>query len=170
MALEKEPVNKVSRKDILTIDLESFLPGDTQIAVFDIKDYLYKKLILKEKEFRAAMKSHMWDQYHGKYLCITCSSDAVIPLWAYMLIASCGNEHSESVYYTDEKNAYNWIILEKISKLQVEDFENRRVIVKGCSNKALDPSVYIAITNKLQPVVRSLQFGEACSMVPVFKK
>ncbi len=161
--------NKVAESGIVTIDLASLLPSN-EIVVFDIKPYLFRELILKEKEFRAALLTTDWTIYKDKVVGIICSADAIIPMWANMLIVSALNDFAKSVYFGDETKVREQVLLENIASLSPEAYSEQRIVVKGCGDTPIGESAYIAITQKLRPVVKSIMYGEPCSTVPVYKK
>jgi hypothetical protein len=161
--------NKVAESGILSIDLASLLPS-SDIIVFDIKPYLFMELILKEKEFRAALLTTDWAVYQDKVVGIICSADAIIPMWANMLIVSALNPFAKAVYFGDENKVREQQLLESINTLNVNEYYDQRVVVKGCGDTPIGESAYIAITQKLRPVVKSIMYGEPCSTVPVYKK
>ncbi|MCX6204031.1 MAG: DUF2480 family protein [Bacteroidetes bacterium] len=161
--------NKVAESGIVTIDLASLLPSN-EIVVFDIKPYLFRELILKEKDFRAALLTTDWTIYKDKVVGIICSADAIIPMWANMLIVSALNDFAKSVYFGDETKVREQVLLENIASLSPEAYSEQRIVVKGCGDTPIGESAYIAITQKLRPVVKSIMYGEPCSTVPVYKK
>ena len=162
-------VNKVAESGIESFDLESFLPTEA-IVVFDLKDHLFMQMILKEKDFREVIKNLDLQAYEGKVVTITCSADAVIPMWAYMLVASALEPVAAKVYVGREQEAAEKYLLEQLSALDVRRFENKRVVIKGCGEREITPSAYVEITRKLRPIAKSIMYGEPCSTVPVFKK
>jgi hypothetical protein len=161
--------NKVAESGIATIDLASLLPSN-DIIVFDIKPYLYMELILKEKEFRAALLTTDWTIYQDKVVGIICSADAIIPMWANMLIVSALNPFAKAVYFGNENKVREQLLLENINTLNINEYNDQRVVIKGCGDTPIGESAYIAITQKLRPVVKSIMYGEPCSTVPVYKK
>ena len=161
--------NKVAESGIVTIDLASLLPSN-EIIVFDIKPYLFMELILKEKEFRAALLTTDWTIYQDKVVGIVCSADAIIPMWANMLIVSALNPFAKAVYFGNENKVREQQLLENINALNINEYNDQRVVIKGCGDTPIGESAYIAITQKLRPVVKSIMYGEPCSTVPVYKK
>lgn len=161
--------NKVAESGLLTIDLASLLPSN-EIILFDIKPYLFKELILKEKEFRASLLSIDWSIYQDKIVGIVCSADAIIPMWANMLIVSSLHPFAKAVYFGDENKVREQLLQESISKINTDQYIDQRVVVKGCGETPIGESAYIAITQKLRPIVKSIMYGEPCSTVPVYKK
>lgn len=162
-------INKVTDSGIITIDLTTLLPN-SEIVLFDIKPYLFMELILKEKDFRASLQSTDWSTFQDKIVGIHCSADAIIPMWANMLIVSNLQPYVKGVYFGDETKVREQLILEKIIELNANDYTNQRVVVKGCGEIHVGESAYIAITQKLRPTAKSIMFGEPCSTVPVFKR
>ncbi len=162
-------INKVAESGLMSIDLASFLPSNT-IVVFDIKPYLFMELILKEKDFRASLAEIDWNQYNDKFVGIYCSADAIIPMWANMLVASNLSNTAKAIYFGDENRVREQILLQEISLINPAEYTDQRVVIKGCGDTPIGESAYIAITQKLRPVVKSIMYGEPCSTVPVFKK
>ncbi len=161
--------NKVAESGIITIDLASFL-NDKEIVLFDIKPFLFMELILKEKDFRAALLSTDWSVFQGKVVGIYCTVDAIIPMWANMLIVSALQPVAKAVYFGDETKVREQVLLEEINKIATQDYNDQRVVIKGCGETPIGESAYVAITQKLRPVVKSIMYGEPCSTVPVYKK
>lgn len=162
-------VNKVAQSGLITLDLEQFYP-DGEVVAFDLKDYLFMELILKEKDFREALKAHDWSQYEGKYLAVFCSADAIIPMWAYMLVATYAAPFAADVLQTTPEQLPEAIFWKRIAALDVTPYVGQRMVVKGCSDRPVPPSAYLEITRRLQPIAQSIFFGEPCSTVPVYKK
>jgi hypothetical protein len=138
--------------------------------LFDLKDYLFMGLILKEKDFRAALLQHDWTQYQGKYVAVACTADAVIPVWAYMLVASYLEPFSKDVVYGTEEELKNQVLMKNLHQLDVAPYAEKRVVVKGCGDVPIADRAYLEITKKLRPVAKSIMYGEPCSTVPIFKK
>ena len=162
-------VNKVSESGLITLDLEDFYPKE-ETAVFDMKDYLFMGMILKEKEFREAMKNLDLSPFKGKNIALTCSADAVIPMWAYMLAASYLEPVANEVVFGDQDFLHKTLFLKNISKINAEDYLDKRVVIKGCGELAISETAYVAITNLMRPVAKSIMYGEPCSTVPIYKK
>lgn len=162
-------VNKVAESGIVEIDLEKYYPQE-QIVVFDLKDYLFMGLILKEKDFREALKNLDWSVYQDKYVAVTCSADAIIPMWAYMLIASNLQPVAKDFFIGSEEGAHKTVFLKNIGGIDINDFADKRVVVKGCGDLPIGDFAYLEITKLLRPVAKSIMYGEPCSTVPVFKK
>jgi hypothetical protein len=162
-------VNKVAQSGIITLDLENFFP-DEPIAEMDIKAFLFRGLILKEKEFREALKANDWIVYQDKIVAIYCSADAIIPQWAYMLLASHCSAVTDRYYFGTAADVEQQLFLDKLKALNAEQYRDERIVIKGCGTKTVTGEAYLEITRKLKPVVKSLMFGEPCSTVPVYKK
>lgn len=161
--------NKVAESGLVSLDLTSFI-DPTSIVLFDIKQYLFMDLILKEKDFRASLIAADLSIFQDKVVGIYCSVDVIIPMWANMLIASAIQPFAKAIYFGDENKVREQLLLEAISKIDTQDYSDQRVVVKGCGDLPIGESAYIAITNKLRPVVKSIMYGEPCSTVPVYKK
>lgn len=168
--MEEVLVNKVAESGIITLSLEQFIPVEEDIIVFDIKPFLFREMILREKDFRLALAEHNWDMYLDKQVTVTCSVDAIIPMWAYMLISSALTPVARYVYAGTKEEMMAHLILRNIEALEVAGYEEKRVVIKGCGDKVMPEAAYLAITNRLRPVVKSLMYGEPCSTVPVYKK
>lgn len=163
-----EIVNKIEQSGLVEINLEDFYPKGKRSAV-DIKDWLFQGLILREKEFRDHVKSHDWSQYKDQYVSIGCSADAIIPTWAYMLIASALQPHAKKYVFGDQNLLETALFLESLQNLNTETYRDKKVMVRGCGQLPVPDSAYVELTRILTPVVKSLMFGEACSTVPVYK-
>ncbi len=163
-----EIINKVAASGIVTINLEDYYPPE-EMVLFDIKPFLYQELILKEKEFRESLKNHPWEQYKNKLIAVTCSADAIVPVWAYMLVASYLEPVAKKIFFGTMEELAQAATEENISRINPENFKNARIVIKGCGDKKISPSAYIKITTMLKPVVKSIMYGEPCSTVPVYK-
>jgi hypothetical protein len=162
-------VNKVANSGIITLDLETFLPKEA-IVPFDLKDHLFMGLILKEKDFREALKHLDWTAWQNKHAAIFCSADAIIPLWAYMLVVTYLEPIAKQVYNGTPEEMYKHLVLKSIDAADTEAYRDQRVVVKGCGDKAIESYAYTAITYRLRPLARSIMYGEPCSTVPIYKK
>lgn len=162
-------VNKVQESGIITLDLEAYYPTE-ETAIFDLKDHLFMGLILKEKDFRETMKNLELSPYADKIIALTCSADAVIPVWAYMLVASYLEPVAREVIFGDDDFVHKTIFLRNIAKIDPADYEDKRVVIKGCGELPISESAYVAITALLRPVAKSIMYGEPCSTVPIYKK
>ena len=162
-------VNKVAESGIITLNLENYIPKE-EMASFDLKDHLFMGMILKEKDFREALKNLDWTIYSGKDVNITCTADAIIPLWAYMLVTTYLQPLARFVYAGTKEEMYKHLFLQNISAIDPALFADQRVVIKGCGDVHLDNYTYTEITRLLRPVVKSLMYGEPCSTVPIYKK
>jgi hypothetical protein len=161
-------INKVSQSALLTLNLEDFYPQG-EIVIFDLKNYLFMELILKEKEFREALKNLDWSVCQNKNVGITCTADAIIPLWAYMLATTYLQPFAKEVIFGNEETVFNVIFLKNLWKIDASEYEGKRVVVKGCGDKKIPESAYVEISKMLRPVAKSIMYGEPCSTVPIFK-
>jgi hypothetical protein len=162
-------INKVAESGIVSIDLETFLPTE-KTRVFDLKDYLFMGLILKEKDFRAALLNINWEDYTNAHIAITCSADAVIPMWANMLVASYLQPVALSVQFGTEAQLKEKLLLQNVEKVAMDEYVEKRVVIKGCGETPIPESAYVLITHKLRAVAKSIMYGEPCSTVPIFKR
>jgi hypothetical protein len=162
-------INKVAESGILTIDLEKWYPSES-IITFDLKDFLFMELILKEKEFRQSLLLLDWDKFRDKNIAIVCSTDAIIPLWAYMLIAVYLQPVAKNCFMGTAEEMKKNLFISAIQSIDKEMYRDARVIVKGCGDIELGAYAFVEITKLLQPVVKSLMYGEPCSTVPLYKK
>ena len=167
--MAEEIINRVANSKLITIDLEDFYPQGRRV-VFDIKDWLYEGLILREKDFREQVKNHDWEQYQNTYVALTCSSDAIIPSWAHLLLTAQLSEHTNKVVVGNLELLETVIYQEIINSLDISEYEGKPIIIKGCANKPIPPSAYTLLIEKIQPIAKTLMFGEACSTVPLYKK
>ena len=166
--MSDEIINKVANSSLINIDLEDFYPEGPRV-IFDLKDWLYEELILKEKDFRQNLKEHDWSQYEGKYVAMTCTADAIVPSWAYLLVATYLQPVAKKVIQGTLKDLDQILYTEIIANLPIDEYVDGKIIVKGCSRKPVPESAYVQLIEKLQPVVNSFMFGEACSTVPLYK-
>lgn len=167
--MDKPLVNKVAKSGLITIRLEEFFP-EVELAKFDLKDYLFMEMILKEKDFRTALKEHDWSQYEGKTLLVYSSADAIIPMWAYMLVAAYATPYAKELYQGTEQQYYQATFHKIIAEMDLEPYKGQRLVIKGCGDKEVPASAYLELTNRLQPHARSIMYGEPCSTVPIYKK
>ncbi|MFM7731613.1 MAG: DUF2480 family protein [Flavobacteriales bacterium] len=164
-----EIVNKVAQSGIITLELEQWTPKDALCSI-DLASILFQGLVLREKEFRAWIKEHPWSEYQGRWVAVSCSADAIIPNWAWMLVSSalCAVQ-AKAVFGTIEDAEHaRWRSI--IQSMDITPYQDARVVVKGCSGEAIPTLVYMEITARLQPIAKSIMFGEPCSTVPVFKR
>jgi Protein of unknown function (DUF2480) len=167
--MENEIVNRVSNSPLVTFDLEElYSPGER--VLFDIKSLLFQELILREKDFRNFIKTHDWSQYDNKYVAITCSADAVVPTWAYMLLTVSLQPYASLVIFGSLQDLETILFKNTLDKVDWKKYNNAKVVIKGCSKVQVPISSYVEVTNRLRPVASSIMFGEPCSTVPVFKK
>lgn len=167
--MAEEIINRVANSKLVNVDLEDYYPSGRRVQ-FDIKDWLLEGFVLREKDFRESVKTHNWADYQGAYVALTCSSDAIIPGWAYMLIATELVPYAKKVVVGDLDTLESILYDEIIEDLDVSQYQDKPVIVKGCTNKPVPQNAYLALISKLQPVARSIMYGEACSSVPLFKQ
>ncbi len=163
-------VNKVAASGLITLNLNTFQPDRKDIKLFDLKEYLFQELILREKDLREALPKVDWSVYKNKYVAVTCTADAIIPMWAYMLVATYLEPYAALVYEGTAEELHKELILKHIDAIHGEDYQDKMVVVKGCEDKSLPAAAFLAIAVKLQPYVRSLMYGEPCSTVPVYKR
>lgn len=167
--MENSIINKVAQSALLTLDLAKFYPeGET--VVFDLKHYLFMELILKEKDYREALKNIDWNIYQDKNVAITCSTDAIIPLWAYMLATTYLGPFAKEIVFGNEEQLFNILFLKNLWKLDPKEFEGKRVVVKGCGDKKIPEIAFVEVTKILRPVAKSIMYGEPCSTVPIYKQ
>ncbi len=167
---DKPLVNRVAQSSLITLNLEEFFP-EQEVLAFDLKPYLFKELILKEKDFRQALKAHDWSQYQDKILLCFCSSDAIIPVWAYMLVCAHANAFATDVFQGNETDFYKAHYKQVIATIEPTQYKDKRIVIKGCSNKPVPPAAYVELTKKLNTAgAQSIMYGEACSTVPIFKR
>ncbi len=167
--MENELINKVSESALVTINLEDYYPKE-EVAMFDLKDYLFMGLILKEKDFREALKNLDTVVFQHKVVAVTCSADAVIPMWAYMLVASVLQPVAKEVVFGNEEETKKELLLHNINALPVHEFADKRIVIKGCGDLPIGEAAYLQATKLLRPVAKSIMYGEPCSTVPIFKK
>lgn len=165
----EELINRVANSGIITINLEDHYPK-FEIVDFDLKDYLFHGLILKEKDFREALKNLDWAKYNGTVVAVHCSTDAIIPVWAYMLVASHATPFAKEVFTGTKEEYIKTHYNEVIDHLDITEYEDERIVVKGCSHKPVPPSAYARIMHKLHGHAQSVMYGEPCSTVPIFKR
>ena len=162
-------VNKVAESGLITLNLEDYLPKG-EMSVFDLKDHLFMGMILKEKDFREALKKFDWEAYRDKNVALTCSVDAIIPVWAWMLAVSYLQPVAREVVMGDAAELQKRLFLKNIDALEMNEFSDKRVVVKGCGETPIPDFIYMEITKRLRPFAKSIMYGEPCSTVPVFKK
>lgn len=161
-------VNKVAQSGLITINLADYIDR-TERVVYDIKDNLFQGLILREKDFREFVKQHDWEAYSNKYVAVVCSADAIVPTWAYMLLAVKLEPQAKGLYFGSLEEFNKQIFSERLSQIDFEAFKGERVVVKGCSEPEVPVSAYVQLTARLRPFVKSIMYGEPCSTVPLYK-
>lgn len=164
-----EIINKVAKSGIINISLEDYVPKDDIIS-FNLKQFLHNEEILVEKEFRTKVKSYNFKSLQNKVVGLFCDENIILPMWAFMLISCNLKKHNITFLHGDKKTVFNTLWLKNIKSLDSSAFENKRVIVNGCGNIKASEEIYIAITDKLFGVAKSIMFGEACSSVPIYKQ
>lgn len=164
-----EIVNKVKQSKLETVDLEKLTAG-IDVRELDIKNFLFQELILKEKEYREKLEQHDWSQYDGAYLAVYCSTDAILPKWAFMLIVQHAYEHAIDVFFGNEDEVIGELLTQKLTEIDWEQYEDKFVLLKGCSKMDISSDVYMEATKKLLPHVKKLMYGEACSNVPIYRQ
>lgn len=162
-------INKVTQSVLVTLDLAKFYPSE-DIATFDLKDYLFMEQILKEKDYRETLKNLDWAVYENKIVAITCSADAIIPLWAYMLAVTYLQPFAKDILFGSSEEVFKVLFLKNLSQIDPKEFAEKRVVVKGCGDKMIPETAFVEITKILRPVVKSIMYGEPCSTVPIYKR
>lgn len=167
--MDKPLINRVANSGLITLNLEDFYPKQ-EIVEFDLKDYLFRGLILVEKKFREALKNLDWSQYEAKNLCVFCSADAIIPTWAYQLVAIYAAPLAEQIVQGNKDTFLTVHYHLELSKLDVQQYADKRIVIKGCSSHPVPPAAYTELARLLQPLAKSIMYGEPCSAVPLYKK
>lgn len=161
-------VNKVANSGLITLDLQDYMPGE--ISIFDLKDFLFMGMILKEKDYREALKNLDWNVYKDKNIAVVCTADAVIPLWAYMLLVTYLQPVAKEIYIGSEDEMKKHLFLKNITLINASEYADQRIVVKGCGDAEIESYAYAEITKVLLPFAKSIMYGEPCSTVPVYKK
>ena len=169
MTEEQPLVNRVANSGLINFNLEDHYPS-APFHVFDLKDYLYMELILKEKDFRTALKEFDWSRLKDKIVLVVCSTDAIIPVWAYMLVSAYAEPFASDIFQGDLTEYLKFHYQKLIDKIDGEKYSEERIVIKGCSNRPVPASAYAALTRKLKPHAQSIMYGEPCSTVPIFKR
>ena len=167
--MEETFVNKVAESGLVTLDLEKYIPKE-DTAIFDLKEFVFMGMILKEKDFREALKKEDWEKYRNKNVAVTCSADAIIPVWAYMLVTTYLQPLAKEIVIGNEKELNKTLFIKNIAAINAAEFAGKRVVIKGCGETTIDDFAYAEATKVLLPVVNSIMYGEPCSTVPVYKK
>ncbi len=169
MDIQENIINKVAQSGLVTLDPASFYPEGERV-IYDIKDNLYMGLILREKDFREFVKGHDWAQYAGKNVGITCTADAIVPAWAYMLLANRLAPYTREVVFGNQDVLETVLFEKELAKADFEQYRDQRIVLKGCGDIEVPTSAYVELTKRLTPVAKSLMFGEPCSTVPIYKR
>ena len=169
MEIQENIINKVAQSGLVTLDPASFYPQGVRV-VYDIKDNLFHGLMLREKDFREFVKGHDWAQYQDKYVAVTCTADAIVPAWAYMLLANRLAPYAKEVVFGDADVLETVLFIKQIANIDVEQYRDQRIVLKGCGDIPVPVSAYVELTKKLTPVTKSIMFGEPCSTVPIYKR
>lgn len=169
MDIQENIVNKVAQSGLMSFDLAEFYPAGERV-LYDIKDNLFHGLMLKEKDFREFVKTHDWASYTGKHIAIICSTDAIVPTWAYMLLASRLAPYAATVVFGNLDLLETVLFQKALDKLDLEKYRDQRIVIKGCGDIAVPTSAFVEITAKLEGLAKSIMYGEPCSTVPIFKR
>ena len=161
--------NRVAESKLITFDLEKLYQIGDRITI-DLSQWLDKGIILREKEFRLKLKQHNWKAYRNQFVAIYCSTDAVLPAWASLLVTTYLQPYAKKVVMGTLVDLETNLFTEEIKKINISSFKDKAIIIKGCSDKKVPEDSYVQLISRLQPVVKSLFYGEACSSVPLFKK
>lgn len=167
--MEEQIVNRVQKSPLVSFDLEDVVDKVTERRTFDLKENLFQGLILKEKDFRAFVKEHDWSQYQDCYINLTCSADAIIPNWVYMLLVSKLSDKAKVIVQGDRNDLEKEILRVKLNEINYNQFENAKIVIKGCSDLSHPEFAFTEVTRKMMPYVNSLMYGEPCSTVPIYK-
>jgi len=169
MDIQENIVNKVAASGLVTLNLEQYYNQGERV-VYDIKENLFHGLMLREKDFREFIKTHDWTFYTGKNVAVICSADAIVPTWAYMLLATKMKPYANEIVFGGLDTLETVLITKALSKIDLDTFKDQRVVIKGCGDIEVPVAAYLEITNLLSPVVKSIMYGEPCSTVPVYKR
>ncbi len=169
MNKQGEIINRIANSGLVTLNLEDYYPKGERV-LFDIKNQLYQEMILKEKDFRLFLKEHNWSQYHNKHVALTCSVDAIIPTWAYMLLGIKLKPYAQRVIFGSLQTLEQTLYQEALDTIDFAEFENKKVVIKGCSDQSIPEQVYVETAQRLLSFAASIMFGEPCSTVPLYKK
>jgi len=167
--VEEGIVNKVANSSLVNIDLEDYYPRGKRMQI-DLSETLFQGLILREKDFREWIQTHSWDQYSEAYVAVECSADAIIPVWAYMLVAAQLESFAKRIVFGNLEDLETAVYADIIANLDTSSFEDQRLIIKGCGNLPVPRAAFLMLTIKLRPIAKSIMYGEACSTVPIYKK
>ncbi len=167
--MEKEIINRVANSKLVVVDLEDYYPKG-QRTIFDIKDWLFQELVLREKDFREYANQHDWTQYKDHFVALTCSADAIIPGWAFMLLTMHLEPFAKKTVVGNLETLETSIYQDIIQNLEIDAYVDQMLIIKGCAHKPVPPNAYIMLSQKLKPIAKSIMYGEACSSVPLYKR
>jgi hypothetical protein len=166
---DSEIINRVAASGLITLDLADYYHKGERV-VYDLKANLFQELILREKDFRQFLKDNDWTVYKGKNVAIICSADAIVPVWAYMLLATYLEPHANLVVFGDLQALEQALFQKAIDSINIDDYKDAKVVVKGCGDLPIPIYAYAEITRLLRPIVQSLMYGEPCSTVPIYKR
>jgi hypothetical protein len=166
--MEETIINRVASSGLVTINLEDYYVEGERL-VFNMKDYLYEEFLLREKDFREFVKTNDWAVYKDKIVAITCSNDAIVATWAFMIVAAAMQPFAKKIVFGNLETLETVLFTEALSKLNIEAYKDQRIVIKGCGEKPVPNSAYVELTKLLQPIVKSIMYGEPCSTVPVYK-
>lgn len=169
LIMAEEIINRVEKSGLEQINLDDFYPSGERVT-FDLKNVLRDEIILVEKELRSFVKENDWSAYEGKYVNVICSADAIVPLWAFMLVSSHLKPYAKKVVMGNLKDLEKAIFNDIFDEFDFNQFEGKSVIVKGCGKYPIPEPVFVDFTFRLQSVAKNIMFGEACSAVPLFKR
>ncbi len=167
--MQEEIINRVANSKLITLNLEDYYPKGNRI-LFDIKEWLFEGFVLREKDFRNQIDEFDWSQFQDTYVALTCSSDAIIPGWAYMLLSMQLEPYAKKIIIGNLEALETSIYQDVLNNFDISEYKDKSIIIKGCSNKPVPQNAYIMLATKLKPIVKSIMYGEACSSVPLFKK
>ncbi len=167
--MEEEIINRVTNSKLVVVDLEDYYPKGKR-TVLDIKDWLFEELVLREKDFREQVKLHDWSQYQDDFVALTCTSDAIVPAWAFMLLTMHLQPFAKNIVIGSLEQLETTIYQDIIENLDVQTFKDKPLIIKGCAHKPVPANAYIMLSKKLRPIAQSIMYGEACSSVPLYKR
>lgn len=169
MNIQENIINKVAQSGLVSFDLADLYPAGERL-LYDIKDNLFQGLMLREKDFREFVKEKNWEIYTGKHVAITCSADAIVPTWAYMLLASRIAPFASTVIFGDLEMLETILFERELSKLDIEKYRDQRIVIKGCGEIVIPDAAFICLTVKLTGLAKSIMYGEPCSTVPIYKR
>jgi hypothetical protein len=169
MEVNNEFVNKVANSGLITINLEDYYDHSPK-TIFDIAQCLFMGLILKEKDFRLYIKEKDWSEYTDKHVAVICSADAIVPTWAYMLLASALQPFAKSIYFGSMEDLEKHLIINAINQIELSIYKDQKIVIKGCGDIPISNAAYVQVTSLLAPIAKSIMYGEPCSTVPIMKR